>query len=207
MVVAEISQVLWYIFLGFSVLFGIVMTRKALTKELGRSQREYYLGIAIFIIIHTIARIFYYLYDFVDRQEIYWEIAALIGIGSVIFLIYAIERNIFKRTKFLITIITIINLLLIIFLPAEFKTYVQTVNTALIGIFLPLIYIYVAYKSTGSYRKQCLLIAIGILIFLAGQTAHMKALLLPDNIIYFILSPTLMLIGGIIFLYGLVKSA
>ena len=207
MVVAEISQVLWYIFLGFSVLFGIVMTRKALTKELGRSQREYYLGIAIFIIIHTIARIFYYLYDFVDRQEMYWEIGALIGIGSVIFLIYAIERNIFTRTKFLITIITIINLLLIIFLPAEFKTYVQTVNTALIGIFLPLIYIYVAYKSTGSYRKQCLLIAIGILIFLAGQTAHMKALLLPDNIIYFILSPTLMLIGGIIFLYGLVKSA
>jgi hypothetical protein len=207
MVVAEISQVLWYIFLGFSVLFGIVMTRKALTKELGRSQREYYLGIAIFIIIHTIARIFYFLYDFVDRREIYWEIAALIGIGSVIFLIYAIERNIFKRTKFLITIITIINLLLIIFLPAEFKTYVQTVNTALIGIFLPLIYIYVAYKSTGSYRKQCLLIAIGILIFLAGQTAHMKALLLLDNIIYFILSPTLMLIGGIIFLYGLVKSA
>lgn len=208
MVINEISQVLWYLFFGFSVLFAILLIRKALNKDVGRSQREYYLAMAIFILIHLIARIFYFIYDFfTSTEEWYWETGALIGIGSVIFLLYAIERNIFTRTKFLITIIASINLVLLILLPSEFKLYIQTINTAMIGVFIPLIYIYVAYKSTGSYRKNSLFIAIGILIFLAGQTTHMKALFIPENIIYFILSPALMLAGGILFLYGLVRSA
>ena len=206
MVVIEISQGLWFGFFGFSVIAGVLLVRKALTKEITRSQREYYLGMAIFILVHLIARGFYYFYDFIDQQELYWETAALVGIGSVIFLLYAIERNVFTRTKFLITIISIINFILLIVLPLEFKPYVQTLNTGMIGIFVPLIYLYVAYKSTGSSRKVCLLIAIGILIFLAGQTAHMKILFTPENIFYFLFSPLLMLVGGVIFLYGLLKT-
>jgi hypothetical protein len=206
MVVTEISQGLWYSFFGFSVIAGILLVRKALTKEITRNQREYYFGMAIFIIIHIVARAFYYIYDFIDRQELYWETGALIGIASVIFLLYAIERNIFTRTKFLLTILSLIFLILLLILPEALKPIVQAINTAMIGIFIPLIYIYVAYKSAGSYRKIAILTAIGILVFLAGQTAHMKALLLPENLVYFILSPTLMLVGGIIFLYGLLKT-
>jgi len=207
----EISIGLWIIFGVFSLFFGIMLTRKALDPESGRPQREYYLGIAIFILIHILARVFYFMYDFIERNETYWNLGALIGIGCVIFLLYAIERNIFTRTKFIITIITIINLILLtIFTLVESletaKIVVQFINTGLVGLFIPLIYLYVAYKSSGIYRKHSLLIALGIIIFLIGQTAHSKALLIEGNAIYFILSPSLMLIGGIVFLYGLIRT-
>jgi len=207
MVVTEISQGLWFVFFGFSAIAGGLLVRKALSKEITRSQREYYLGMAFFILVHIIARCFYYFYDFIDQDPLYWETGALIGIGSVIFLLYAIERNVFTRTKFLITIISTINLILLIILPEGLKPIIQTINTGMIGVFIPLIYFYVAYKSTGSYRKDSLLIAIGILIFLAGQTAHMRALFIPENIFYFILSPLLMIVGGIIFIYALLKTS
>ncbi len=211
MVVTEISVSLWLIFFGFSVVFGILTIRKAFTKEFERPQREYYLGIAIFILIHILARVFYFIFDFVNNQEIFWELGALVGIGSVIFMLYAIERNVYTRTKFLITIITIINLVLLLIFALLIttplaKTIIQTINTALVGLFIPLIYIYVAYKSSGVYRRNSLLIAIGIIIFLAGQTAHSRGFYIPENPIYYIISPTLMLIGGIIFLYGLLRT-
>ena len=218
MQINEISMALWIIFFVFSGIFGILLTRKAFKPEFERPQREYYLGIAIFIFIHIVARISYYYYDFIDAQELYWELGALIGIGSVIFLIYAIERHIYTRSKFIITIIATINLtvLLIItivnfmnpgFISPDIKLIIQIINTAVIGLFIPLIYLYVAIKSSSTYRRNSLLIAIGIIIFLGGRTAHNRGFFIPDNILYFILSPTLMLIGGVIFLYGLLKPA
>lgn len=208
MAVTEISIVLWFIFFGFSVFFGLLMVRKAMSPDFERPQREYYVGLAIFIIVHLVARIFYYFHDFIHVGDLFfWEIGALIGIAGVIFLIYAIERNIYTRSKFIITIIVIINLILLIVLPPELKDIARIFNTALVGIFIPLIYVYVAYKSTGIYRRNSLLNAIGILIFLGGQAARSQPLFTTDNIIFFIVSPILMLVGGTLFLYGLIKTA
>jgi len=209
----------------FSGIFGIILIRKAFKPAFERPQREYFLGIAVFILVHIIARVFYFYYDFIDAQVLFWEVGALVGVGSIIFLVYAIERNVYKRSKFVITIIAIISLIALsiitvldVYSPGlihpDIKVIVQTVNTAVIGLFLPLIYIYVAIKSSGTYRTNSLIIAIGIIIFLGGQTAHAKGFsmgaflqLQPDNFLYFILSPTLMLIGGILFLYGLIKQS
>ncbi len=201
-------MILWIIFFVFSVFFGYFMTRKAFSSDYERPQREYYFGLALFIIIHLIARIIYFLHDFVYiGDQNLWELAALVGIGSVIFLVYAIERHIFTRTKFLITVIVIINLILMIVLPPDLKDIARIFNTTLVGIYLPSNYIYVAYKSTGIYRRNSLLIAIGILIFLGGQAARSQPLFVPGNIIFFIISPILMLVGGFIFLFGLLRTS
>ena len=191
------------------------MIRKAMSIDIERPQREYYIGLTIFIFVHLIARIIYFIHDITAEivdfiyvgDPILWELAALVGIGSVIFLVYAIERNIFTRTKFIITIIVIINLILLIILPEEFKDIIRIFNTSLVGAFLPLIYVIAAYKSTGIYRKYLLITAVGILIFLGGQGARSDALFVPDNIIFFIISPILMIIGGAIYLYGLTRQA
>ncbi len=199
-------MVLWWIFIGFSVVFGYLMARKALTPDFERPQREYFFGVGIFIIIHLIARILYYYHDFIYVGDpFFWELAALIGIISVIPLVYAIERNIFKWSKFLFTIIVIINLVLLLVLPLEYKNVARTINTTMVGILLPSMYVYVAYKSTGTYRKSFIINAVGILIFLGGQAARSQPLFTPDNIIFFIVSPILMIAGAIIYLYGLIR--
>ncbi len=208
MALTELSMVLWFIFFGFSVIFGIIITRKAFTPDFERSQRDYYLGMAIFIMVHLIARILYFFYDFIYiEDEFFWDLGAIVGIGGIIFLLFAIERYIFTRSKFFFTILAIINVILLIVIPSEYKNIVQTIFIPVIGLFIPIIYFYIAYKGTGNIRKNSLLIAIGILIFLAGQTAHGRTFFEITDPIYLIASPLLMLLGGIIFFYGLVRSS
>ena len=206
MAIEEISKVLWFIFFGFSGLFGILLIRKALGPDLARPQREYYLGMSAFILVHLIARYFYYLYDFHGQAQLNWDLGASIGLIGIVFLLYAIERNVFTRSKFFFTIITIIFIILIFILPPEFKSISQTIIVSIIGLFIPLIYLYVAYKGSGDIRKNSLIVAIGILIFLIGQTAH-SSTFFDLGFIYFIISPVCMLVGGIIFLYGLLRPS
>ncbi len=212
MTLEQLSMSLWFIFFGFSVLFGVIMVRKALAQGIGRSQREYFLGIAIFIIVHLIARIFYFYYDFIYIEDIFfWHLGAVVGVAGIIFLLYAIERNIYTRTKFLFTILAIIYIILLLTVlnlgwGENVENTLQTIFIAIIGPFIPLIYIYVAYKSSGEIRRNSLLIAFGIVIFIAGQTAHGRTFFAITHPVYLIVSPILMLIGGILFLSGLIKT-
>ena len=212
MVLYEISIALWVIFFGLSIVFGVKMIRKARTPDYERPQKEYYLGMAIFIFVHLVARTFYFIYDFDYLyngvlNETLWELGAIIGIAGIVFLLYAIERHIYTRSKFFFTILVIIYIILIPILPPEYETIAQTIVVALVGFFIPLIYIYVAYKSTSDIRKNSLLIAFGILIFLIGQTAHGKTFFPIDHFIYLIVSPILMIVGGLILLYGLIRPS
>ncbi|HUX99129.1 MAG TPA: hypothetical protein VMV49_06210 [Candidatus Deferrimicrobium sp.] len=207
MALTELSMALWLIFFCFSVGFGILMIRKALGPDLERPQREYYIGMAIFIFVHLVARIFYFYYDFIDINEFYWDLGAIIGLLGIVFVLYAIERNIFTRSKFLFTITTLIFILMLIILPPYIKPYLQTIIVSIIGIFLPLIYVYVGIKSHGNIRKNSLLIAVGILIFLIGQTAHSATFFTTAVFIYFIISPICIIIGGFIFFYGLIRPS
>lgn len=202
----EISIVLWYIFFAFSIIFAIFMVWKSIREEMTRSQREYYLGVGIFVIVHLIARIFYFIYDFYGNDQ-FWDIAAIVGMAGILVWMYAIERHVFTRSYFIFTIIVAIAVILLIVLPDDnMKTTVQTVVVPSVGLFIPSIYLYVAYKGTGNIRKYSLIIFLGIMIFLAGQTAHMSSFLEVSPFIYFILSPIFMIGGGIIFLYGLAHT-
>jgi hypothetical protein len=207
MALTELSIVLWLIFFGFSVIFGILMIRKGLGPDLERSQREYYIAMAIFIFVHLVARIFYFYYDFIDINDLFWDLGATIGLLGILFVLYAIERNIFTRSKFIFTITTLIFIILLNVLPDYIKPYLQTIIVSMIGIFLPLIYVYVGIKSHGNIRKNSLLIAVGILIFLIGQTAHSATFFSTAVFIYFIASPVCMIVGGFIFFYGLIRPS
>lgn len=208
----EISIALWYVFFVFSGIFGVVMVRKALGEGLVRSQREYYLGIAIFIIVHLFARIFYFIFDFYSEfDQFYWDLGAIVGIAGIVFMVYAIERYIYTRSRFFFTTIAIISVILLILaavlnFPLAIKNTVQSVVVPAVGLFIPLIYLYVAYKGSGEIRKNSLIIFVGIFVFVAGQTAHMSLFLATNEFIYFVLSPVFMIVGGGIFLYGLIKT-
>jgi hypothetical protein len=204
---AEISITLWFIFFGFSVLFGLTMCKKALNPDIERTQREYWIGIAIFVFIHLIARILYYLYDFIYvGGELFWTWGAIFGIAGLTFLLYAIERNIFTQSKFILTILAIISVLLLIILPADIGSIIQIIILPIIACPIPLIYFYIAAKSTEKIRRNSLLNGLGVLIFLAGQVTHGKFFFESWQPVYFIVAPVLMLIGSIIFFYGLVRK-
>ena len=208
MALEPISQVIWFIFFGLSVIFGTLLIRKVKTEDLTRPQTEYYLGLVTFILVHFISRIFFYINDFkLGNPDLYWELGALIGLISLVPLLYAIERNIYTRSKFLFTILTVIFIILLYVLPLEYKPLNQTIIVTIVGAFIPLIYLYVAIKSTGSIRKNTLLIAGGIFIFLLGLTAHHKLYFPIDGFIYLILSPLLMLSGLFVWAYGLLRPA
>ena len=206
MALEPISQVIWFIFFGISIILGTLILRKVITEDLTRPQTEYYLGSVAFILIHAICRIFYYIHDFTPGYpDLYWELGAIFGLICLIPLLYAIERNIYTRSKFLITILTIIFIILLFVLPVEYKPILQTIIISIAGAFIPLIYVYVAMKGTGSIRKSSLLIAGGIFIFLLGQTFHHRLYFPLDGFIYLILSPLLITTGLFIWGYGLVR--
>ncbi len=209
MALMEISMALWFIFFGFSVFFGTIMIKKAASPGLTRPQREYCIGIGIFILVHLVARILYFCFDFIYiADEFYWTWGAIFGIVGLTFLLYAIERNIFTQSKFLFTIFAIISVILFIVLPSNIGTIIQMIVLPILGLPIPLFYFYIASKSTGEIRTNSLLNGLGVFIFLAGQVAHTKFFyeIGPQwQPIYFVVSPPLMLIGTIIFFYGLVR--
>ncbi len=204
---AEFSIALWFIFFGFSILFGLAMCKNAVNPDIERTQREYWIGIAIFVFIHLIARIFYYFYDFIHvGDELFWTWGAIFGIAGLTFLLYAIERNIFAQSRFFLTILSIISVILLIILPADFGSIVQIIILPIIACPIPLIYFYIAAKSGEKVRRNSLLNGLGVFIFLAGQVTHGKFFFESWQPVYFIVAPVLMLIGSIIFFYGLIRK-
>ena len=213
-VLLSISLVLWVSFVILSVVFAIFMTKKFLLSDLEPAQRDYFLGLVLFIIIHMVSRIFYILYDFywIDGSQfiLFWDIAAAVGTASLIFLLFAIERHIIKKTKFLFTILSIITVCLY-FIIYEYRNIVQLFMIPIVAIVIPAIYVYTAIKSTGNVRKNSLIIAMGLIVFILGQAAHsinIWDLFMYDIafFLYFIASPIGLLIGGLLLFYGLMKT-
>ena len=212
--IITISIILWIIFSIFSIIMAIYLSKKFLFTELEGGQRDYFLGMVLFIIIHLIARIFYMLYDFYYiggvPYELFWDIAAIIGVGSLIFLLFAIERHILKKSRYIFTILSIITFVLLIVLPV-YKEIIQLIMIPIVAILVPAIYIYTAAKISGKIRKNSLIIAFSLIIFILGQSAHSTNVwdIFPYAIaeqLYYIVSPIGLLIGGIMLFYGLMKT-
>ncbi|MBD3227698.1 MAG: hypothetical protein GF329_05875 [Candidatus Lokiarchaeota archaeon] len=174
-------------------------------SDLEPAQRDYFLGMVVFIVVHMISRIFYMLYDFYyingSPYVPFWDIGAAIGAASVVFLLFAIERHMLKKTKYLFTILSIITVVLY-FVIYQYRDIVQLIMIPIVAIVVPLIYVYTAIKSTGQIRKTSIIIAIGIIIFILGQAAHSINVwdIFTENIafgLYYIISPIGLTLGGL----------
>ncbi|MHA1268381.1 MAG: hypothetical protein ACTSPY_01220 [Candidatus Helarchaeota archaeon] len=212
----SLSLIIWICFIILSIIFSIFISLKFFNKKkpLEPAQRDYFLGMVIFIIIHSISRILYMLYDFYliggDHYQLFWDMAAVVGIGSVIALLFAIERHIIKKTKYLFTILSSITLILFIVLP-EYKETIQLFMIPIVAVIIPFIYFYTAIKTSGEIRRTSLIIGIGIIIFILGQAAHSINVwdLFAYEIaytLYYFASPIGLIIGGILLFYGLMKT-
>ncbi len=172
-----------------------------LYKSRGQAKkvRNYLIGISIFFILYGIARVMVFTFeltfpnDFVwnisasDFEEIFksnsdialrhditWRFTTGIGTAGLAILMFELEDNILERkSKFIITIITIVTVIPSLILGVEGKDEIGFVRFILyVGnfmvVFIPLIYFYLALKTSGPTRKRAIGAMIGILIFFFG---------------------------------------
>jgi len=170
-------------------------------KSRGKSKkvRNYLLAIALFFLLFGISRTTMFIFeltfpeDFVwnisvhdfdsifqknpeiaVRHDIVWRFTTGIGAFGVAILMFVLERQILeKKTKYVLTIITLITVIPALILGVEGKDEVGFVRIVLyIGNFLmvaiPLIYLYLGIKTSGDTRMRALGAMTGMIILFTG---------------------------------------
>ena len=189
------------IYLGFLTIHLVSKAKKA------EEERKYYfLSIAFFSTLYMVCRILMVI-DAIDEYPqlsplyIYGSFFAVLG---VVGLMFAVERYVYQKLKYLPTICVFIFSLLIILIPGDatsLVTYWVIIGTAF-AILIPILYLKVGFNSTGEIRKNSYYVAIGILIFLVGNGINAGDLTSAIEI-FFILAPIAMMIGLVMLQIGL----
>ena len=200
----QISVVLFCVlsvYLGFLTIHLVSKAKKA------EEERKYYfLSIAFFSVLYMVCRILMVI-DAIDEYPplsplyIYGSFFAVLG---VVGLMFAVERYVYQKLKYLPTICIFIFSLLIILIPGDatsLVTYWVIIGTAF-AILIPILYLKVGFNSTGEIRKNSYYVGIGILIFLVGNGINAGDLTTAIEI-FFILAPIAMMIGLVMLQIGL----
>ncbi len=173
----------------------------------------YHYGLAFFALMFMLARIFFLLNDLVyestlnlaDKQGIYYLLGSISSGFAVFGIMYVVEKYVYKKLHFIPTIVVLISTVMMIILPRfndiNMVTYYSTISS-LMAIIIPLLYIIVGYQVSGQTRKKSFILAIAIIVLFLGN--FFNSGFLKDALsIFKIVSPITILVGFIIFHYGL----
>jgi hypothetical protein len=217
---------LWYSAVMLCFVLMVMFLMQYSKKE--SLSRPFFLGLAIFMLLYGIARLIEntrrysvgsyndILYAWIIGTQITEEnfimrflyyFIAWIGIAIMYF---NIERFIFKKNKYLLTICSIAEGALSISIYFYFNIFIFWImifNFFIVAYFIPLLFINLARKTpSGAIRNGCVLIALGMALFVTGvmfdlpETSYFLFLLnqeIPEALIRFI-SP-IMLTSGLVF--------
>jgi hypothetical protein len=176
--------------------------------------KYYHYGLAFFAIAFMLARIFFLFNDLVfevtldpaDKQGLFYVLGSISSSFAVFGIMFVVEKYIIKkRLKFIPSIIILIFAVLIIVLPkiddTNMITLYTTVSSAM-AVLIPILYISVGFQVSGHTKKKSFLLAIAIIIVFLGNLSNMGQLKTAFPI-FRIISPLTILIGFVIFHYGL----
>ncbi|MBD3230841.1 MAG: hypothetical protein GF329_21870 [Candidatus Lokiarchaeota archaeon] len=180
---------LWLLIINIVILIilAILFWVKAFRKSEIESQKWFSFCLGFFMLCFSLTRLFFFFSDLYKEEiwiemtygfitlnfNFFWKLAALFGIGGLIFILFVLERYSVKITKYILTIIVTIGLILAIFFPvspdlgfdARLMTYI-TVPLGVLGILS--LYLYLMIKTPGEVRRKSLTAFIGILILFMG---------------------------------------
>lgn len=157
-----------------------------------------------------ICRVLYFIADFIWLERLYWDLGTLLGLISLTIFIFLVEKYVYTRSKYIFSavgsfaIVWDVVFLLIIY-NVEYIYLAQAVFLPIIASIVPIIYLYVAIRSSGEPRTKSLIILLGILIFMVANVLHYELLKVNFAFGYYILSPACFIVGLIIFVYGMLK--
>ena len=201
----QISVIIFSVLSAYLGVFTIHLIFKA--KKAEEERKYYFLSIGIFGILYMICRILLVI-DAIDEYPpmsplyIYGSFFAVLG---VVGLMFAVEKYIYQKLKFIPTICVFIFSLLIVLVPGNETTKLVTIWVTIgtaFAIIIPILYLKVGLKSTGEIRKNSLFIAFGIIIFLVGNAIN-TGLLTAAIELFFIIAPITMIVGLILLQLGL----
>jgi len=183
-------------FIGSGFIFALLKIRKEMEIK------TFYVSAGFFAAFFGISRIYYYSFDFIYVGDLVtWKIAAVIGIISIIFLLFAVEKTVVPGTKFVFTIIgTVILILYLMPFPADIATAIQTFMIPLVAPIIPVVYLYVAIKGTGEARKLAILFFTGSILFITANLFHGQVFNGID-LLYYIISPVLFISSVVVMFY------
>ncbi|MFX0136345.1 MAG: hypothetical protein ACFFDN_22075 [Candidatus Hodarchaeota archaeon] len=188
--------IITYFFVPLNILLKINKTKK----------RIFLLAVSVFFVINGILRIFYYIWNFINPDNIFWIIGATLGVAGTIPLIFAVEKEIIHMTKYAYTILAISMFILFLLpFPLETHIWIQTIMYAFLG---PLVFLYfwvLVKRSSGEVRNLAILLLLAVFIYLAGN-AGMGQIFIRVETIRFIIAPFLLISANFIFLYVFAKQ-
>ena len=221
---------LWYLVVIMCILLMCIFLNHYRKQE-GPS-RPFFMGLSVFMIGYGIARLIenirrYFIgsYDDIyDNWLIGYQITGInltlrflyyfIAWSMIAFMYFNIERFIFKKTKYLLTICSLAEGALSISIYFYFNIIIywaSVFNFFIVGYFIPLMFLNLARKTpSGAIRNGCILIAIGMMLFVTGvmidlpETAYFLHLLnqVRPELIIRLGAPIILMSGLILFSLG-----
>ncbi|TFG00603.1 MAG: hypothetical protein EU542_07920 [Promethearchaeota archaeon] len=130
--------------------------------------KSYIIGIASVFSILGLYRFFFFYHDFFAPDEnsfVLWRIGNLILLVGLISLNFLLERYIYKKTKYIFTVISMIfGFLYLIIINKTIATIILNIGTFLMILFPLIIHLIIAIRGSGWVRKNALIIVLGIII-------------------------------------------
>jgi hypothetical protein len=210
-----VKTVSWIIVLCYLVIIGIIFLRRmAKADKEFKPVRILYLSLALIFFFYIGNRIFFILSDFErdlhGTSPLHYQ---FVNIGYIftelafISLLYYGERFAIKKTKFILTYITIgiIVIEAVLVLNPEYFIIVRTLTYGLTYSLLALVlilFLRLTAQSTGKLRRNFLITVVGLIILSVGAILETDALLSSGAIPPY-LTPILFAIGATIITLGL----
>jgi hypothetical protein len=205
-----ISQVITGIGLFTIALVAFIYWRKSYFDQ--KSSEFYIIGIAIFFTIMGIYRFLFFYHDFFAPDawtNVLWKIGNSFLLIGLTMLNYILERFIYKKSKYIFTIVGTVFVMLYIIIPEKnIARIISQLGSVLMVIFPLLIHIIIAGRSSGWFRRKAIIISIGImiLIFSTFGLFLFETFGILETKITLVIGHPLSLLGFIVTGYGLLME-
>ncbi|MBD3351828.1 MAG: hypothetical protein GF364_10115 [Candidatus Lokiarchaeota archaeon] len=171
------------------------------TRQISTDLRYYYYGIAFYFIMFVVSQSLFLIneYLFVEEESTYELIYILgnfLGNVGIAILMFVVERKVYNKLRYIPTIIIAVATVLMLILYQIMIVFI--IIDLVAATLIPIIYIRVAFQTTGDTRVKGILHGIGLIVFMIG-------ILLNTYFIgpIYIVAPLLELSGVLIFQYAL----
>ncbi|MFX1297033.1 MAG: hypothetical protein ACFFD2_19550 [Promethearchaeota archaeon] len=166
---------LWIVAIIILFVAMVFFLRKRMETDV-TSQRNLFLGIALFFGLYGVALILFKIEDYglpppddSFMHDLFWRLAATSSLIGFIFFIAVLELYALnKKTKFLATLAGIVTLVLSIIGGPEIGRQALIYGTPVMGLLVLFFYLYLSIVGRGNIRKKALQGFFGIFLLFLG---------------------------------------
>ncbi len=195
---------MWLIVIVVLLILALLFLRNYIARD---SVVKMNLGYFAFIISYAITRILFFIGDYFGEYQnlenvieftISMKAAYIVSSIGMLVMLFIFEKDIIP-TRFILSIVDLVCIILFILLPYDFMKPVMYVFQALVVVEILSIYIYLAVKGTGALRKKAIYTIISILVLFTGVLLDMRIVSDLNIEITWIVAPILVITGSTLF--------